>query len=143
MLNTESFLKRLEKIMLNNQLSAAAFAERIGVQRSSVSHILSRRNKPSLDFMLKIHEHFREVDLDWLLLGNSKQKPSAPLELSAEESLQILSEKALGPERLNIEISQEKSKRVNSSFNKHISEEIVQIIQLHKNGTFSIYIPNS
>ena len=143
MLNTESFLKRLEKIMLNNQLSAAAFAERIGVQRSSVSHILSRRNKPSLDFMLKIHEHFREVDLDWLLLGNSKQKPSAPLELSAEESLQILSEKALGPERLNIEISQEKSKRVNSGFNKHISEETVQIIQLHKNGTFSIYIPNS
>ena len=143
MLNTESFLKRLEEIMLNNQLSAAAFAEIIGVQRSSVSHILSRRNKPSLDFMLKIHEHFREVDLDWLLLGNSKQKPSAPLELSAEESHQVLSEQERGPEIQNIEISQEKSKRVNSGFNKQISEEIIQIIQLHKNGTFSIYIPNS
>jgi len=143
MLNTESFLKRLEEIMLNNQLSAAAFAERIGVQRSSVSHILSRRNKPSLDFMLKIHEHFREVDLDWLLLGNSKQKSSAPLELSVEESHQILSEQVRDPEYQNTEISQEKSKRVNSGFNKQISEEIIQIIQLHKNGTFSIYIPNS
>ena len=143
MLNTESFLKRLEEIMLNNQLSAAAFAERIGVQRSSVSHILSRRNKPSLDFMLKIHEHFREVDLDWLLLGNSKQKSSAPLELSVEESHQVLSKQVRGPEYQNIEISQEKSKRVNSGFNKQISEEIIQIIQLHKNGTFSIYIPNS
>ena len=143
MLNTESFLKRLEEIMLNNQLSAAAFAERIGVQRSSVSHILSRRNKPSLDFMLKIHEHFREVDLYWLLLGNSKQKSSAPLELSVEESHQVLSEQVRGPEYQNIEISQEKSKRVNSDFNKQISEEIIQIIQLHKNGTFSIYIPNS
>ena len=143
MLNTESFLKRLEEIMLNNQLSAAAFAEIIGVQRSSVSHILSRRNKPSLDFMLKIHEHFREVDLDWLLLGNSKQKSSAPLELSVEESHQVLSEQVRGPEYQNIEISQEKSKRVNSGFNKQISEEIIQIIQLHKNGTFSIYIPNS
>ena len=143
MLNTESFLKRLEEIMLNNQLSAAAFAERIGVQRSSVSHILSRRNKPSLDFMLKIHEHFREVDLDWLLLGNSKQKSSALLELSVEESHQVLSEQVRGPEYQNIEISQEKSKRVNSDFNKQISEEIIQIIQLHKNGTFSIYIPNS
>ena len=143
MLNTESFLKRLEEIMLNNQLSAAAFAERIGVQRSSVSHILSRRNKPSLDFMLKIHEHFREVDLDWLLLGNSKQKSSAPLELSVEESHQVLSEQVRGPEYQNIEISQEKSKRVNSGFNKQIGEEIIQIIQLHKNGTFSIYIPNS
>ena len=143
MLNTESFLKRLEEIMLNNQLSAAAFAERIGVQRSSVSHILSRRNKPSLDFMLKIHEHFIEVDLDWLLLGNSKKKSSAPLELSVEESHQVLSEQVRGPEYQNIEISQEKSKRVNSGFNKQISEEIIQIIQLHKNGTFSIYIPNS
>ena len=143
MLNTESFLKRLEEIMLNNQLSAAAFAERIGVQRSSVSHILSRRNKPSLDFMLKIHEHFREVDLDWLLLGNSKQKPSVPLKLSVEESHQVLSEQVRGPEYQNIEISQEKSKRVNSGFNKQIGEEIIQIIQLHKNGTFSIYIPNS
>jgi transcriptional regulator with XRE-family HTH domain len=142
MLNTESFLKRLEEIMLNNQLSAAAFAERIGVQRSSVSHILSRRNKPSLDFMLKIHEHFREIDLDWLILGNSKQNTSSPPELLTEGSLKI-SGKASGTEHHNTEVSQEKVKRINSSFNKHISEEIIQIIQLHKNGTFSIYIPNS
>ena len=142
MLNTESFLKRLEEIMLNNQLSAAAFAERIGVQRSSVSHILSRRNKPSLDFMLKIHEHFREIDLDWLILGNSKQNTSSPPELLTEGSLKI-SEKASGTEHHNTEVSQEKVKRINSSFNGHISEEIIQIIQLHKNGTFSIYIPNS
>ena len=142
MLNSESFLKRLEEIMLNNQLSAAAFAERIGVQRSSVSHILSRRNKPSLDFMLKIHEHFREIDLDWLILGNSKQNTSSPPELLTEGSLKI-SGKASGTEHHNTEVSQEKVKRINSSFNKHISEEIIQIIQLHKNGTFSIYIPNS
>jgi transcriptional regulator with XRE-family HTH domain len=142
MLNTESFLKRLEEIMLNNQLSAAAFAERIGVQRSSVSHILSRRNKPSLDFMLKIHEHFREIDLDWLILGNSKQNTSSPPELLTEGSLKI-SGKASGTEHHNTEVSQEKAKRINSGFNRQISEEIIQIIQLHKNGTFSIYIPNS
>lgn len=142
MLNTESFLKRLEEIMLNNQLSAAAFAERIGVQRSSVSHILSRRNKPSLDFMLKIHEHFREIDLDWLILGNSKQKSSTPSELSAEESLKMF-EQARGTKHQNIEVSQEKAKKINSGFNKQISEEIVQIIQLHKNGSFSIYYPDS
>ena len=142
MLNTESFLKRLEEIMLNNQLSAAAFAERIGVQRSSVSHILSRRNKPSLDFMLKIHEHFREIDLDWLILGNSKQNTSSPPELLTEGSLKI-SGNASGTEHHNTEVSQEKAKRINSGFNRQISEEIIQIIQLHKNGTFSIYIPNS
>jgi hypothetical protein len=62
--------------------------------------------------------------------------------LSAEESLKI-SEQARGTKHQNIEVSQEKAKKINSGFNKQISEEIVQIIQLHKNGTFSIYIPNS
>ena len=58
MLNIDAFLIRLEQLMENNQLNAAAFAEKIGVQRSSVSHILSRRNKPSLEFILKIHAEF-------------------------------------------------------------------------------------
>lgn len=73
MLNTEAFLERLEILMQNNQLNATAFAEKIGVQRSSVSHILSKRNKPSLEFMLKIHEHFEEANLDWLILGGEKK----------------------------------------------------------------------
>ena len=58
MLNTDAFLRRLEQLMENQQLNAAAFAEKIGVQRSSVSHILSRRNKPSLEFILKVQAEF-------------------------------------------------------------------------------------
>ncbi len=50
-------------------LSASAFAEKIGVQRSSISHILSGRNKPSLEFTMKILTSFPEVDLYWLLNG--------------------------------------------------------------------------
>lgn len=52
-----------------NGLSASAFADRIGVQRSSISHIISGRNKPSLDFVLKITQEFKDVDLYWLLNG--------------------------------------------------------------------------
>ena len=63
MLNIDAFLKRLEQLMENHQLNAAAFAEKIGVQRSSVSHILSRRNKPSLEFILKVQAEFTEADL--------------------------------------------------------------------------------
>ena len=66
MLNTERFLERLEFLMENYQLNATAFAEKIGVQRSSVSHILSKRNKPSLEFMLKIN-HFIN---SWLQLSS-------------------------------------------------------------------------
>lgn len=52
-----------------HQLSASLFADKIGVQRSSISHILSGRNKPSLDFVLKITSVFDDVDIHWLLNG--------------------------------------------------------------------------
>jgi transcriptional regulator with XRE-family HTH domain len=52
-----------------HQLTASLFADKIGVQRSSISHILSGRNKPSLDFILKVTSVFSDVDMYWLLNG--------------------------------------------------------------------------
>lgn len=69
----ENFIKKL-KILLNKEdLNASKFSEIIGVQRSSVSHILSGRNKPSLDFILKIHKSTIDVDLEWLLSNEADQ----------------------------------------------------------------------
>ena len=67
-----SIVYRIKKIISENELSAAAFADKIGVQRSSISHILSERNKPSLDFILKILRSFPSLSSDWLLLGLDK-----------------------------------------------------------------------
>ncbi len=69
MVNTEKFSKRLHKILDFYDLSAAAFADQIEVGRSSISHILSGRNKPSLDFVMKVVQTFPEVELYWLLNG--------------------------------------------------------------------------
>jgi len=77
MINLEDFSKRLQNIIDFHSLSASAFAERIGVQRSSISHILSGRNKPSLDFVLKIIQEFPDVELQWLLKGKG-DFPSIP-----------------------------------------------------------------
>jgi transcriptional regulator with XRE-family HTH domain len=70
MLNTEDFVKRLDILLAHYGMSAASFSDKIGIQRSSVSHLLSGRNKPSLDFILKIIATFPEVDLYWLLSGD-------------------------------------------------------------------------
>jgi transcriptional regulator with XRE-family HTH domain len=59
-----------------NSLSASAFAEKIGVQPSSISHVLSGRNKPSLEFVQKVLVQFPKVSADWLLTGNTKIKES-------------------------------------------------------------------
>src|SRR3970282_2834155 len=69
MVNTEEFIKRLEIILDYYGLNASAFADKIGRHRSSLSHLLSGRNKPSLDFILKILDVFPDVDLYWILNG--------------------------------------------------------------------------
>ena len=70
MLNIDDFIKRLEQVMLFYGLSGGAFADRIGIQRSSLSHLLSGRNKPSLEFVMKIVSELPEVDLNWILNGS-------------------------------------------------------------------------
>ncbi len=69
MVNSDDFSKRLQKILEYYDLSAAAFSDAIDVGRSSISHILSGRNKPSLDFVLKVIQTYPEVELYWLLNG--------------------------------------------------------------------------
>ena len=71
MLNTSDFTKRLKKVIEYYDLSASAFADRLGVKRSSISHILSGRNKPSLEFIQKILASFPKVSADWLISGNT------------------------------------------------------------------------
>lgn len=51
------------------QLSPSGFADKIGIQRSSVSHIFSGRNKPSIDFLEKILNVYPDIDVTWLITG--------------------------------------------------------------------------
>jgi len=72
MLNYNDILSRIQEVMKNNELTSSLFAERLGVQRSGISHILSGRNKPSLEFLSKIHFSFESVSIQWLLFGEKK-----------------------------------------------------------------------
>ena len=76
MIQNDDFIKRLEVLLDYYTLNASTFADKIGVQRSSVSHLLSGRNKPSLDFILKIISVFPEVDLYWILLDQGEFQKS-------------------------------------------------------------------
>jgi len=61
--------KRLKYWLEKNNLSASEFAKTLGVQKSSISHILSGRNKPSFDFLQKFKEHYPELDIEWFITG--------------------------------------------------------------------------
>lgn len=64
--------ERIIKFIESEKLSAAEFADRIGVQRSSVSHVLNGRNNPGFSFIQKILEHFPGLDARWLLTGEGE-----------------------------------------------------------------------
>ena len=61
---------RVLQLINREKLSSSKFAEIIGVQRSSISHIISGRNKPSLDFIQKVLEKFSSLNPNWLVTGN-------------------------------------------------------------------------
>ena len=77
MVNSLEFGKRLQIIMDHYGISATAFAENLGINRSTISHLLSGRNKPSLDVVMKVLETYPEVELYWLLNGTGSF-PSTP-----------------------------------------------------------------
>ncbi len=60
---------RIKEIILQEGLTSGSFADMIGVQRSSMSHIINGRNNPSLDFIVKTIEHFPKINPEWLLNG--------------------------------------------------------------------------
>lgn len=70
---------RLQYILEAENLSATQFTDILGVQRSSMSHILSGRNKPSLDYLQKILTKFPAYNANWLILGEGEiQKEQMP-----------------------------------------------------------------
>ncbi len=89
MVNTADFIARMERLLAHYGLTASAFADKIQVQRSSISHLLSGRNKPSLDFVLKVVKTFPEVNLYWLLNGKGSFPTSAHSETEMDSSPKV------------------------------------------------------
>ena len=65
---------QIRTILSKEGISASQLAEKMGVQRSSISHILSERNKPSLDFIQKLMDAFPHINPQWIMSGNGNYK---------------------------------------------------------------------
>src|ERR1035437_6779646 len=99
-------LERINLILKSRNLNAAQFADEIGVQRSSVSHILTGRNNASLDFLLKVLTRYPEIDTDWLLTGRSVMVRSSSLSYKniSEEKLKETTKATSVPSMMDIPI---------------------------------------
>lgn len=83
---TEEITDRIRQLMQEYSLSPSAFADEIGIQRPAISHILSGRNRPSLDVVMKILKAFAQINPQWLLTGEGTMKQLNLFEESPEET---------------------------------------------------------
>lgn len=153
MVNNEDFGKRIQKIMDYYALSASGFADMMGVGRSSISHILSGRNKPSLDFVMKIVDAYKDVELHWLLYGKgtfpvSEKKTDSivntPLISEQTTPLSLQDEQDLfssnSAETSNNEIKEIREEENTVSFSSSPST-IEKVLIFYADGTFDQYSP--
>ena len=65
-------IERILELMKDKNLTPSQFADEIGIQRSGMSHLISGRNKPSLEFIMKVLKRFPDVKAEYLLYGTSE-----------------------------------------------------------------------
>ena len=140
MLNYSDIVKRIEIIREKEGLTAAAFAQKIGIPRSSLSHLVSGRNKPSLDLLVKIVSFFPHVSLDGLVYG---KETSPPLTATSKEIIPesistvanpSIAEEDLFTEKVPISVTVAKSVTKENPKRIHI---------LFEDGSFENYSSNS
>jgi transcriptional regulator with XRE-family HTH domain len=145
--------ERLLKFLEEESLTAAKFADEIGVQRSSISHILSGRNNPGYDFFQKILKRYPQINAEWLLMGSGKMtKAPKQASLFTVESDVIPEpiEKSTdnnhtetfvpGTEPIN---QSENEIRLNHENKENVSlKNIEKIVILYTDNSFREYVPS-
>jgi transcriptional regulator with XRE-family HTH domain len=138
----------LEFLRVENK-SSAQFAEEIGVQPSGISHILSGRNNPSLDFILKMLEKYQFLSTEWLLFGKGSMYKDPKMQtLFDEESIinQNIDTKLIqkSPEKPDQEMNAAinyQSVEDNSSYNRNKGASIARIVWFYDDNSFRDYFP--
>lgn len=132
----EAIVSRIKTIMEAEGYSAAEFADTLGIGRPLLSHVLSGRNNPSLQLIMKILERFPSYSAGWLIQGSQQTeqsvKPKPPSgELFSEEDTESPYEQApVVPKSTNSE--PEPKNVVNKT-------DPIRAILFFSDGTFETY----
>jgi transcriptional regulator with XRE-family HTH domain len=141
--------ERLLEFLKAENKTSAQLAEEIGVQPSGISHILSGRNNPSLDFVLKMLEKYSFISTDWLLFGKGSMYKDVKMQTLFDEnfgSSDVNTTKVLINEPVKSEIEftnvlkeEIKSDPAEKSINR--TSSIQRIVWFYDNKSFEEYFP--
>ena len=112
---------RINYILKKHNLNSSAFADKLTIQRSSLSHILSGRNKPSIDFIDKFIRSFPNEDVNWLITGIQHVGNKT---IQQVDGMEIKSNPTPQPKEVT-------------------KKKIIKVLTLFDDGSFESYEPNS
>lgn len=129
---------RLLKIIKHYSLTSSRFADELGVQRSGISHIISGRNQPSYDFIVKLMKVYPEINPDWLLMGSGSMLRT-PVSEKLNPEPDLFSQIEVNSTKHPVEKSDiGETKTVEKVTNV---TSIQQIVIFYPDGTFKPYLP--
>lgn len=134
---------RIIKFMTHENLTATRFADEIGVQRSSISHILSGRNNPSFEFIQKMLGRYKQLNAEWLLVGTGSmlkknEQPELPTPPKPAEVKPVFTNPSLFQESFTVSSPAEGDKNPQTIINPEIkpSRQIEKILVFYSDKTF-------
>lgn len=140
---------RIEEIMQKIGVTSSQFAKIIGMKQASLSHILTGRNNPSLDVVMKINQAFPDINLKWLLYGEGEMgTPNYNISDTSEneEISDSENEYPIFPKNILDEIStteQHSSARDSSNIGQKTNvptRKVVEIRVFYNDGTYETFL---
>jgi transcriptional regulator with XRE-family HTH domain len=135
-------IERILEILKIRNLSPAQFADLIGVQRSGMSHLISGRNNPSLEFIQKVLKTFPEINSDWMLFGKGKmlnREISATQQMSIPEDTAVTEQ--VPKESIPVLKKEEIEKPAKRKWVAAEGKQIEKIVYFFRDNTFKEYFP--
>lgn len=145
----ENIKDRLAHILRAKNLTASQFAELMEIQPSNVSHLLNGRNKPSLDFLMKLKEVFPEYSFDWIIMGKKPITINEPSPVtSGENNLRFEEIEDENVEQFddldvntNADLNKYAEKIVDNKIFRNNNAKIEKIVFVYSDQTFEIFYP--
>ncbi len=145
----ENIKDRLAHILRAKNLTASQFAELMGIQPSNVSHLLNGRNKPSLDFLIKLKEIFPEYSFDWIIMGKKPITINEPHPVASDNQEMLFEDEEDNrviefddiDENYHEKNSKSEHKIIDTQSNIVANTDISKVLIVYSDKTFEILKP--
>ena len=132
---------RILQFLKAENKSSAQLAEEIGVQPSGISHILSGRNKPSLDFVMKMLEKYKFLSTEWLLFGKGTMYREPEMQQLFDDSLDVPANDDKSTKEYREPIKKNPKTDILSIDNEDVKPSLERIVWFFDDGSFKEYSP--